>query len=104
MEYGHPGDQCKYLKLYPSKDTETKKHILVSQLFKQEIVFIRRFISQGGGGQLVVTIDITTIHTHEERSLTCGKINSCHNWTETLQQTKARQCQREAIHVSCYFS
>lgn len=83
MEYDPTRDQCKYLKLYPFKDTETKEHILVSKLFKQEIIFIVRFISQGGGEQLVVTIDITTVHTYNEHFLTLYTSNSCHNWIET---------------------
>jgi len=60
-----------------------KKHILISKLFKQEIIFITRFISQGGGEQLILTIDITTIHTYNEHFLILYMSNSCHNWIET---------------------
>ena len=83
MEYGPTRDQGNYLRLYPSKDTETKKHILVSKLFKQETTVIRRSISQGAGEQLVVTIDITTIQTCSEHLLMLHMINSGHNWIET---------------------
>lgn len=68
MEYGSTRDQYKYLQLRPSKDTERQKHILVSTLFKQKIIFITRVISQGGGEQLV-TVDITPNRTYNEHFL-----------------------------------
>lgn len=70
--------QYKVLKLHPSKDTETQKHILVSKLFKQEIILIMRFISRGGGEQLVVTTDIRS--TYNQHFLMLCVSNSCQSW------------------------
>lgn len=81
MEHIPTRDQCKDLKLPPSKDTETQKHILVSKLFEQEIILITRFISQGGGEQLAATTDVMA--TYNEHFLMFCLSNSFHSWMET---------------------